>query len=650
MDNDDQERLKIFLSYARADRAWAERLIAALERSAGNRLDIWWDALLEGGENFLPTTEAALEGADVVMVLWSATSVASHWVRDEATVGRDRRRLVPLSIDGSLPPLGFRQFQVIDMANWPGKPDALLAKVVSAVHGVAGALLSAGPAPPRPPPLPAPRSGVDRRLLLAGGSAVLAAGGAVLAWRQFGAETPAMAANSVAVLPFRNLSGDPDRDYFAEGLTEELRSTLSFNRQLLVSGAGSAGSFGSAAPDARQIAGALGVANLLIGSVRQAGERVRIAARVVDGVNGFERWSRSFDRQLADVLTVQSEIASAVADALISTLAKDPRWRAQRPGGTSNAGAFEAYLQGGKLYSLGQTASDRQALAADDQAIALDPGYAAAHAARAQTLAAIANQEPSVKRADSLRSAAMASARKAIALAPDMAKAHSTLGFLHMTQLDVAAAQPAYEHAQELGFGDAPLLAACAEFFANTGAFAKAEAALARAKQIDPLNAGLDYQVTNAAFQARDYARAKAAAEALLAVQPRRPILHRTLGDIALVAGDVAEAHRHYLAEPSRLSQLRGLAITEARLSGAAAGEAQMARLVAEYGDGGLYQQGEVLAQWGRIDTALATLEKAHVLRDAGMIFALNDPLLDPLRKAPRFAALLTRIGFPPKV
>ena len=103
----------VFVSYSRGDQKRAMPVIAGLEK-AGFR--VWWDGLLEGGDTFLPTTEAALEGADAVVVIWSKTSVASHWVRDEATVGRDRRRLVPLSLDGSEAPLGFRQFQLIDIA------------------------------------------------------------------------------------------------------------------------------------------------------------------------------------------------------------------------------------------------------------------------------------------------------------------------------------------------------------------------------------------------------------------------------------------------------------------------------------------------------------------------------------------------------
>ena len=134
----------VFVSYSRGDQKRAMPVIAGLEK-AGFR--VWWDGLLEGGDTFLPTTEAALEGADAVVVIWSKTSVASHWVRDEATVGRDRRRLVPLSLDGSEAPLGFRQFQLIDIAKWRGNPAAPeFQRVIRAVAGLAG---SAGAAEAR---------------------------------------------------------------------------------------------------------------------------------------------------------------------------------------------------------------------------------------------------------------------------------------------------------------------------------------------------------------------------------------------------------------------------------------------------------------------------------------------------------------------
>ena len=654
----DDTPLRLFISYSRGDQPAAMPLIRALEQYG---YAVWWDGLLEGGDNFLPTTQAALENADAVVVLWSQTSIESHWVRDEATVGRDRRRLVPLSIDGSMAPLGFRQFQLIDITNWNGKPAAPeFRRVTSAIAAVSGAppaagstrnaagstRNTAGTSPPLAGSIRSTAGSVSRRNLLIGGGVLAAAGGAA-GWHWLRPRADAEAANSVAVLPFRSLSASRDQDYFAEGLAEELRTTLSLNRQLLVSGAASVGGFRAAEADTRQIARKLGVSNLLMGSVRLAGGRVRIAARLVDGVNGLERWSQSFDRAVADVLVVQAEIATTVADALISTLAKDDDWQGQRPGSTRDTAAFDAYVKGLALYQLGASDdTDDQALAAFDKAIALDPGYAAALAARARSLGAIANREADIARAARRRQSALASARKAIAMAPEMPEGHAALGFLLITQLDIAAAAQAYQRSFELGLGNAPILSAYAEYSSNIGNFVAADSAISRAKRLDPLNPAVFRNAGMVAFSARDYRAARPPLETALALNPRQGIVHRVLGDIALVAGDVAEARRQYVAEPSPLSRIRGLAITDFRLNGPAAGEVQLATLVKQFGDGGLYQQVEVLAQWGRTDAALAALDRALALRDSGLVLARNDPLLDPLRKQPRFTAVMARLGF----
>ncbi len=630
----------LFLSHASADLAAAKRLVAALEQ-AGYRL--WWDGMLQGGEAFQTSIEAALERADAVVVLWSAVANDSHWVRDEAAVARDRGRLVPLSLDGVLPPLGFRQVQTIDVSGWNGRTEAPeFQRVLAAVAGVSGK-----PVPVRPPPAAAPAaaSGINRRWLLAGGGVAAVAVAGVAGWRLL---TPAAdnPTGSIAVLPFRNLSGRASDDYFAEGLAEELRTTLSLNRQLLVSGAASAGGFRESAADPRQIARALGVSSLLLGAVRPAGDRVRITARLVDGTNGLERWSESFDRKLADVLAVQAEIATSVADSLLSSLLQDGGWRAQRPGGTGNAKAFDAYIKGQALYQASaSTDGDRAALAAFDAALAADPGYAAAHAARARCLTSIANMDPDPAGTASRRAQALASARKAIALAPDMAEGHAALGFILMGQLDLAGARDPYQRSFELGLGNAPILASYAEFAANMGDFAPAADAAARARRLDPLNPGVFRSAGLVAFGARDYAAARAPLESALSLNPKAGVVHRLLGDMALAQGDPASARAHYAQEPSTASRLRGLAVADARLNGRAAGELHMQALIKAYGDAALFQQAEVLAQWGEGDKAMAALEQALALRDSGLVLARNDPLLDPLRERPAFQALLRRIG-----
>ncbi len=631
--------LRLFISYSRGDQAAALPVIKALEQQG---YSVWWDGLLVGGDNFLPTTQAALENADAVVVLWSKVAVDSHWVRDEATVARDRRRLVPLTIDGSLPPLGFRQFQVIDLSGWSGKADAPeFRRIISGIAAVAGAAPPAAPlataalAAPASPPRP------NRRAVLAGGLGVVAAGAGAAAWRWLRPAGAAASQNSIAVLPFRNLSGNAAQDYFAEGLAEELRTTLSLNRQLLVSGAASAGGFRAADADTRRIATALGVSNLLLGTVRQTGDRVRITARLVDGSTGLDRWAKSFDQQMADVLAAQARLATTVADSLISSLEEDNGWSGQRPGGTSDTGAFDAYVKGQALYGSDYPA----ALKAFDAAIARDGRYGAALAARARTLGVMANIEASPARAATRRRDAMATARHAIEIAPTMAEGHAALGFLLLSQLEFEAARGPYQKSFELGLGNAPILASYAEFSAYTGDFGHADAAIERSVKLDPLNPAIFRSAGVVALLARRLEAARTAAQTALSLNPRIRVAHHTLGDVALLAGDYATARAQFAEEPDRLTQLRGLAIADAKLRGPAAGDAQMASLVREFGDGGLYQQVQVLAQWGQIEAALAALDRAVVARDSGLVLALKDPMLDPLRQQPRFQAVLAGLG-----
>lgn len=626
--------LRLFISYSRSDQAAALPVIKALEQQG---YSVWWDGLLVGGDNFLPTTQAALENADAVVVLWSKVAVDSHWVRDEATVGRDRRRLVPLTIDGSLPPLGFRQFQVIDLSGWNGKADAPeFRRIMSGIAAVAGAA-----APPAAPTAPVSPPRPNRRAVLAGGLAVLGVGAGAAAWRWLRPSDAAASENSIAVLPFRNLSGNSAQDYFAEGLAEELRTTLSLNRQLLVSGAASAGGFRAAEADTRRIASALGVSNLLLGTVRQTGDRVRITARLVDGSTGLDRWAKSFDQQMADVLAAQAQLATTVADSLVSSLTQDNDWSGQRPGGTADTGAFDAYVKGQALYGSDYPA----ALAAFDAAIARDARYGAALAARARTLGVMANIEANPARAAARRRDAMATARRAIEIAPTMAEGHAALGFLLLSQLEFEAARGPYQKSFELGLGNAPILASYAEFSAYTGDFGHADAAIERSVKLDPLNPAIFRSAGVVALLARRREAARTAAQTALSLNPRIRVAHHTLGDVALLAGDYAEARAQFALEPDRLTQLRGLAIADAKLRGPAAGDAQMATLVREFGDGGLYQQVQVLAQWGLIEAALTALDRAVAIRDSGLVLALKDPMLDPLRQQPRFQAVLTGLG-----
>jgi TolB-like protein len=642
---DADPRPTVFLSYARSDQEQAARLAAALQ-TAG--LDVWWDALIEGGAAFAKSIEAALEKCDVVVACWSRKSVTSDWVLDEAGRGRDLRKLVPVTLDGTEPPLGFRQYQAVDLSRWRGDPAS--GEIATILRGIAA--VGARPAPTAAP-VPAHRAGFTRRrAIVIGAGTALAAAGGVAAWRFGPSWRGAGAPTSVAVLPFVNLSGTPEQDYFSDGLSEELRATLARNPRLQVMAQTSSGQFRTRQEDAVTIAGKLGVEFLLDGSVRRAGDVVRVTADVIDGASGYSRWSQIFERELSDIFEVQRTIAGAVAHELITRFAPGDGDAGDDPGiaigGTRIVEAYDAYLRGRALYDLStDEASDRAALAMFDAAIEADPGYAAAHAARARILIAIAGQFGRPGELTALYDAAAASAERAIALAPDLAEAHSTLGLtLFQGRLDARAARDPFERSRELGAGEATVLARYALYAARIGLDREASQAMERALVLDRLNPLIHRGAGAIEYAARRWAGSIAPVRRALAMNPQLSRAHAVIGDALLMLGRPEEARLEYQAEPAADLRLTGLAIVERRQSHGQAAEAAWSDLIAGYGDSVLYQQAQILADWGRAQEALDRLERALAVGDVGLIYTRNDPLLDPLRKDRRFQDLLERLGF----
>lgn len=642
----------VFLSYNRGDADTAKSLVEAL---TGEGLAVWWDALLDVGDTFAQTTEEALETAGAVVVLWSARSIQSHWVRDEATRGRDRGRMVPVTIDGTQPPLGFRQLQYLDLVGWAGdRADPRLTKVIQAIRSAAAseerqhALLSlrAQSGPPNLAPALLRQTSRRGALLLGGGGIALLAGGLGAWWA--GLLGAGARKNSVAVLPFRNLSADPGQAYFSDGLSEELRATLSRNGGLAVAAETSSNAFRSGGASVHQIAGALGVAYLLEGSARRSGDNVRIVAQLVDGSSGFETWSQTFDRKLADIIAVQSEIATLVADALAVNIAGAGKAPGKRAGGTDSSAALDAYLRGKALYlSAANEAENGRALAAFDQAITLDPKFAAAHAFRSRVLTYVASAYRSGQGMEQGYAQAAEAARMAVQLAPDMAEGYTALGFvLSNGQLDLKAAQDPYHRGFELGFGNADVLTAFADFAANVRSFDEGRKAIDRARQLDPLNANVFRSAGYLEFSARAFDAAAALMTKTLTLSASASIANATLGDIALLKGNAAEAKGYYEKESSMLSRLRGLATAAMRLGDQAGAERALADLIARFGNNSFYQQAQIFAQWQRLPQALGALEKALEFGDSGLVLMHTDPVLDPVRQDPRFVAVLRRLGF----
>ncbi|WP_397573872.1 TIR domain-containing protein [Silanimonas sp.] len=643
----------VFLSYCRSDQADAARLAAAL---AAAGLDVWWDHLIEGGAAFAKRIESALEGADAVVVLWSARSIESDWVLDEAARGRDLRKLVPASLDGTPSPLGFRQYQTVDLVRWrEGNDEAPLQALVRAVAAMGSGAkpepvraVSAGHAPLAPHG-PGPANAVRRRLLLGALAAVPALGGGFYAWRHFAGGSAVAIDNSVAVLPFDNLSGDAAQAYFSDGLSEEVRSTLTRNLALRVMAKSSSSRFATDQRDATEIANELRVSYLLRGTVQRQDDTVRVTVSLVEGQTGFDSWSETFTKELTDVFAVQTEIAYAVADRLSAFVDGDREDREglAAVGGTTDPTALDAYLRGRTLYDLSSDeASERAALRAFDDALAADANFAAAHAARARSLTAIANQYGSPDENVRLYAEAVTAAERAIALAPALAEAHSTLGFTRFQgQLDARGAREPFEESRRLGAGEATVLTRFAQYAARCGRHDEARDALEPALVRDPLNPLIHRAAGGIAYAGKHFADAIPPLEKALAMNPKLTRAHAAIGDARLNLGDIDGAIAAYANEPVADMRFAGLAVAYRRAGRAGEADAAMGELHA-LGDRVLYQQVQALAEARAIDVAFDALERAHALRDSGLIYARNDPFLDPLRGDARFKALLERLGF----
>lgn len=630
----------VFFSYSRADQDKAKPIIDVLEQAG---FSVWWDGLLGGGERFANTTEAALDRARAVVVLWSKTSVTSHWVHDESTRGRDTGRLVPLSLDGSDPPLGFGQFQCIDLSGAKFTPsDPQMAKMVNAV-----AALHDEAVQPETPPQQA-GSGITRRTALVGGgvAAVALAGAAV--W-QSGLLAPGKSENGVAVLPFKNLSGDAEQTYFSEGLTSEIRSHLSRNALLEVVGQTSSNEFRDFDGGAREIASQLGVAFLLDGNVQKAGDSVKVTTDLSDGRDGSSRWSQSFERPLTDIFAVQAEIAQAVATALAAAMEEAGRGEAAvQLGGTESIAAFDAYLRGKELYdSAADEASDRLALTKFDEALAIDPTYSAAAAARSRTLVLIANLYAGFDERSQLYDEAVVAAQKAIDFAPNFADGYAALGWAYSNgKLDMKSGREAFEKSYELGAGDADTVARYARFSSKIDEYDAAKEAIARAAQLDPLNSRVFRASGEIHYMGRQYALAIPQYERAISLKPSDGNYHSQLGFAKLMLGNLDAAYESFSVEMSNVRRLPGYAIIADRRGNRSEAEAHLAELIAEYGDKSHYQYAQVYAQWGDQDRAVQALEKAWELRDGGLAALYVDPLLEPVRERDEYRKLVSTMGF----
>lgn len=627
----------VFISYKAEDRQRLVPLVAALEAEG---FSVWWDARIGGGANWRQEIERHLDAASCVIVAWSKRSVGpeGHFVRDEASRALKLGTYLPVLLDAVDPPLGFGEVQAISLLGWRGKSsNPGLIALLNAVRARLGGDQSHSRL------LRVDRPPIARRAFVVGGiglGALVAASG----WLLLKPDTAN--AKRIAVLPFANMSNDPEQDYFSDGIAEELRSALSRIGMEVI---GRASSEAVKDLDAKAAAARLKVAQLLTGSVRRSPNMIRITAQLVDGKDGVERWAQSYDRAPGDAIKIQTDIAANVARALSIALGQEGR-AALTLGGTTDSLAQDLVFRARERRVTASSPEQfDQALKLIDRAIARDPSYADAHVQRSMTLTTIAENYPT----DAAHVArqlvqAEAAARRAAEIAPLLGAAHVALARIAYNRLDIVGLLQQTEKALALSPDDPDVLLDAATTMATLGRGVEGLRIADRLIALDGLNARAYARKSLVMFLLRRYPEAIEAVRQANSIAPGNSARFATAADSWLLLGQPEKAMAEYAKMPGDdYLRLTGEAIAAARARDRISAERRMALLRATYGASTSYQFAAIHAQLGDKDRAFAELNNALMLKDPGLVGLKTDAFLDPIRDDPRYATLVRKLGFP---
>lgn len=383
----------VFVSYARSTEPLAKQVCEGL-REAG--YTVWRDDELPAHRAYGDVIEERLKAAKAVVVIWSPDAAKSQWVRAEADMARQAGTLVQVSVDGALPPMPFNQIQCASLEGWTGDADAAgWRKVLDSVAALAG-----GAQPAQAASEPAPRQ------------------------------------LAICVLPFVNMSGDAEQEYFSDGISEDITTDLSKVSALSVVARNTAFTFKGQSVNVCDCARKLRVTHILEGSVRKAGTRVRITAQLIDGKTGDHLWAERYDRDLTDIFAIQDELSKAIVEALKLKLLPEEK-KAIEDRGTTDANAYNLYLMARNYWVMGNHGDrgrEERVIRICRRAVEVDPSYA-----RAWALLAIA--ESNLHFGFGLRSEnGVDAANRALELDPTIAEAYCAKArpFVEAGQFDQA--------------------------------------------------------------------------------------------------------------------------------------------------------------------------------------------------------------------
>jgi TolB-like protein/Flp pilus assembly protein TadD len=445
---------------------------------------------------------------------------------------------------------------------------------------------------------------------------------------------------SIAVLPFANMSADPEQEYFVDGLAEELLNLLASIPELRVAARTSSFSFKTENIDIRTIAEKLNVKHILEGSVRKSGDTLRITAQLIEADSGYHLWSQRFDRELKDVFEIQEEIATAVVDALrISLLGEVPKVKEIDPK------AYALYLQGRYFYNQWTEEGFEKAVDAFKAALKLEPEYAPAWE---RLGSAYFRQSGLYRDIHETTALARAAAERALALDDRLPEAHASMGYIRMYyDWDWQRADEAMQRALALEPGNVVALQGASDLAAVLGRLDESISLSRRGIELDPLNRFAHIDLGAALVTAGRLEEAAATVRHVLELDPQTTYAHWFLGYVFLLQDQPELALTEMKRETDPPSRELGAVMALSALGRMAEADQALAVFVEEYKESNAFYIALAYAWRGDADQAFVWLDRAYEQRDSLLAEMLLEPALSNLKSDPRWSAFLDKMGLP---
>ena len=638
----------VFISYASADAPLAQKVCAALE-AAGI---LCWIAPRDvvPGTQYADGIVGAIDESRILVLIVSKEALASaHVGRELERAASKRHPIIALKVDEAPLTRAFEYF--LNQSQWievgAGGADGAIAKLVEAV----GRHLAPGPAAtPTRAPQPMQKVAMSRRTWSIAAAIVvvaLVAGFLFVGKGWLYGRPPAtvpIADKSIAVLPFVDMSEKKDQEYFGDGMADEIIDLLAKVPDLRVPARTSSFYFKGKPTKVPDIARELGVTNVLEGSIRRSGDRIRVTTQLVRADNGFHLWSQSYDRPLGDIFKVQDEIANAVVQALQITLMGGPLTR--QKGGTENLEAYQLYLRARS--SMGQATVQSIAAAREDfnQALELDPDFGLAWAELSRDTLLLANN--GVLSPQEGYERARQQAQHALQLSPDLAEAHATLANVHRNfDWDWAASEAEVRLALAADPTNPTALLRAGQLSYTLGRWDDAERQLRLALVRDPLFTIVIWSLGTAQYGAGHFADADATYRRLLELAPGFYSTHSYLGKTLLAEGKPEAALAMAQQSPNDWDRQMYLSIVLQAVGRQAESDEALKAHIAKFADTQAYYVAMTYAYRGDRDLAFQWLERAYQQKDQGFKELVGERLFKNIQGDPRYKAFLKKMNLP---